>query len=464
MMAGIDKSEEAVFAAKQNERLRVGVDLQNRSITGSPVSLYSEVERCRICGNAELDPILDLGLQALSGIFPRQEDEDVPSGPLQLVKCQEDSRGETCGLVQLRHSYNPEWLYGSNYGYRSGLNQSMVDHLCEIARKIKQRVTIDAGDLILDIGSNDGTLLRAMNEPGATLAGMDPAGAKFHEFYPPHVQLIADFFSAPRFRREFGGRKAKVVTSIAMFYDLEDPVEFMQQVREVLDDDGIWVFEQSYLPAMIKMNAYDTVCHEHLEYYRLKQVQWMAERVGLRILDVELNAVNGGSFAVTVAKAGSSHPQNPRAIRQLLAEESLGRFGGREVYGEFRERVLRHREEFPRLLCEMARSGEVLYGYGASTKGNVILQFCGINRKQMPYIAEVNPDKFGCFTPQSRIPIVSEQQAGAMKPDGFVVLPWHFRESIVRRETKFLESGGRLIFPLPVIDTVTVAQGPHCRI
>jgi NDP-4-keto-2,6-dideoxyhexose 3-C-methyltransferase len=421
------------------------------------VSLYSEVDKCRICGNSELDPILDLGFQALSGIFPRQENQHVPSGPLQLVKCHEDSRGESCGLVQLAHTYDPNWLYGTHYGYRSGLNQSMVDHLWEMARKIKERIDIGSGDLILDIGSNDGTLLRAMNEPGATLTGMDPTGGKFHEFYPPHVQLITDFFSAERFRREFGERKAKVVTSIAMFYDLEAPIEFMQQVCEVLRDDGIWVFEQSYLPTMIKMNSYDTVCHEHLEYYRLKQVQWMADRAGLKILDVELNAVNGGSFAVTVGKAGSPHPENVGAIQKMLAEESSGGFQGMEVYAKFRESALRHQEEFPRFLGAMARRSKVLFGYGASTKGNVMLQFCGINKEQLPYIAEVNPDKFGCFTPQTRIPIISEQQAGSMKPDGFVVLPWHYRESIVRREHKFLESGGTLIFPLPTIDAFTHA-------
>jgi len=387
----------------------------------------------------------------------------VPAGPLELVKCREDGP-DTCGLVQLRHSFQASEMYGMNYGYRSGLNRSMVDHLQSKARKIKNTVALVPGDVVLDIGSNDSTLLRAMDEPGVHMVGMDPSGIKFSHYYPSHIQLIPDFFSADRFRKEFGTRRAKVVTSIAMFYDLEAPLHFVQQVYDILADDGVWVFEQSYLPAMLANTSYDTVCHEHLEYYALKQIQWMLERTGFIVLDIELNNVNGGSFSVTAAKRGASLERNQAAVQWFVrGEESLG-LSGSAVYEQFRDRVQLHRVELRSFLGECPADGPV-FGYGASTKGNVILQFCGITTKELPCIADVNPDKFGAFTPGTRIPIVPEVEARAMRPSGFVVFPWHFRDNIIAREAKYLASGGKLIFPLPRIEVTrheeSISGGVH---
>lgn len=422
------------------------------------MDVYKEIFECRICGNPELESLLGLGEQALTGIFPKQGSDDVPVAPLHLVKCAEEGKGGACGLVQLRHSYDLECLYGMNYGYRSGLNASMVAHLNEMAETIKQKVSLSAGDIALDIGSNDGTLLRAMDEPGIELAGFDPTGEKFKQYYPPHVRLIPDFFSSSLFRREFGDRKAKVVTSIAMFYDLESPLDFMRQVGEVLDDNGIWVFEQSYLLSMLEMNSYDMICQEHLEYYSLKQIKFMMDRAGFKIIDIEFNDTNGGSFCVTAAKAKSPLEENRPLISQILGEETRRGLRGKEIYEQFRLRVFQHREELKRFLETMASQNQRLLGYGASTKGNVILQFCGITSKEMPFIAEVNQDKFGCVTPGTKIPIISEAEAKAMNPNGFLVLPWHFKKHIVRREKDFLESGGRLVFPLPELEVVSKAD------
>ena len=416
--------------------------------------MYTAISQCRICGNPELDSLLDLGVQALTGVFPASGDTPVPESPLELVKCRETDP-EACGLVQLRHSFQAGEMYGMNYGYRSGLNRSMVDHLQEKARKIKNIVSLSRGDLVLDIGSNDSTLLRAMDEPGLRLVGMDPSGVKFLEHYPPHIQLIPDFFSAGRFRKEFGRQSAKVVTSIAMFYDLDAPLEFVRQVHEVLADDGVWVFEQSYLPAMLANTSYDTVCHEHLEYYALKQIRWMLERTGFTMLDVEFNSVNGGSFSVTAAKTTAPHTRNEAAVQQCLRDEEALGLAGREIYDQFHDRVFEHRNELLRFLRDARADGERIFGYGASTKGNVILQFCGITAEELPCVAEVNPDKFGACTPGSRIPIVAEADARAMSPSGFLVLPWHFRDNIVAREGRFLAGGGRLIFPLPRIEVIS---------
>lgn len=419
---------------------------------------YNEIFECRICGNPNLQSLLDLGTQALSGVFPKSRDDVVPVAPLHLVKCAEDEVENACGLAQLKHSYNPNALYSLNYGYRSGLNASMVAHLQSKAEKIRRTVSLPRGSLVLDIGSNDCTLLRAMDQPEIDLVGIDPTGEKFKQFYPPHIQLIPDFFSASRFRREFGQRKAKVITSIAMFYDLERPLKFMREIAEILADDGIWVFEQSYLPSMLDMNSYDTICQEHLEYYSLKQVKYMTDRAGLKILEIELNNINGGSFSVVAAQTASAFPQNEERVTEMLGEESRRGLRGLKIYDRFRERVFQHREELRRVVYNSVESGQKLLGYGASTKGNVILQFCGFGPKEVPFIAEVNPDKFGCFTPQTLIPIISEEEARAMKPDGFLVLPWHFRDHILSRERSFLESGGKLIFPLPEPEIVTNAE------
>jgi hypothetical protein len=387
-------------------------------------------------------------------VFPKARDERITSGPLSLVKCREGGARATCGLVQLEHSYAPEEMYGMNYGYRSGLNPWMVDHLRGIVEGAFRHVALGADDLVIDIGSNDSTLLQGYPKVGARLLGIDPTGVKLREYYPSHIELVPDFFSADRIRAVVGEKKAKIVTSIAMVYDLEQPEEFFQQVHDVLADDGIWVFEQSYMPKMLELTSYDTICHEHVEYYRLKQLQWLCERAGLKIVDVELNEANGGSSRVTVAKATSLLKPRAGVIEETLAAEERAGLATMAPYEAFAARVVEHQQDLLKLLKELRAAGKRVIGTGASTKGNVILQYCGITPELMSCIAEINADKFGCFTPGTHIPIVSEADARAMKPDYMVVLPWHFRTSFLRRETDFFRAGGKLIFPLPKLEIV----------
>jgi hypothetical protein len=384
----------------------------------------------------------------MTGIFPSSVEQPVTSGPLQLVFSPEG------GLLQLRHSYDAGEMYGENYGYRSGLNSGMVQHLRDKVANLMQLVDLVPGDVVLDIGSNDSTLLQAYTATGVELIGMDPSGVKFADFYPEHVRLIPDFFSYDSFQETVGPKQCRVITSIAMFYDLEEPLEFMRDVSRLLSSDGIWHFEQSYLPLMLKATSYDTVCHEHLEYYGLKQIIWMAERAELEVIDVALNDVNGGSFAVTCAKKGHGFSVNREMIDELLAaEDDLG-LDTLAPYKAFATAVKRHRSELCRVVRELNASGKRVLGYGASTKGNVTLQYCGFTPEDIPAIAEVNPDKFGCFTPGTSIPIVSEEDAKAMKPDYLLVLPWHFRDGIIAREREFLMGGGKLLFPMPTIEVV----------
>jgi len=413
----------------------------------NPVS-YVEITACRVSGDPHLVPVLNLGHQALTGVFPSSKNAELTSGPLEMVWC------PSSGLVQLKHSYNPAEMYGENYGYRSGLNQSMVEHLRNKVSYLQRLASVKAGDTVLDIGSNDATTLRAYGVNSLQRIGIDPTGAKFARFYPEDITLVPDFFSAEAYRK-VSSQPAKVVTSIAMFYDLEDPVAFAQQVREVLSPDGVWHFEQSYMPSMLRTNSYDTICHEHLEYYSLAVVNRILEEADLRLVDVVMNNVNGGSFAVTASPRGNKTIKaNEPVIDWLLEQEDRMGLSTPKPFREFEERVFRHRDDLTRLVRSLVADGKKIIGYGASTKGNVVLQFCGFTENDIPYVAEVNKEKFGRVTPGSKIPIISEEEAAAMKPDYYLVLPWHFRPGIVHREKEYLSGGGRMIFPFPEIEIV----------
>ncbi len=413
--------------------------------------MYKKVDKCRICGNTHLVRVLDLGEQMLTGVFPREKDAKVTTGPLHLVKCA--GGDEACGLLQMEHSYDLGEMYGENYGYRSGLNASMVAHLNNKVKRILGLVKLQAGDLVIDIGSNDSTTLQAYPASGPVLVGVDPTGVKFHSYYPPHIQLIPDFFSSALVKARFPGQKAKVVTSFSMFYDLEDPMGFMRQVFEVLADDGVWVFEQSYMPTMLDTNSYDTVCHEHLEFYALRQIKWMADRVGFKILDVEFNDINGGSFSVTVTKSLGDSVVVP-AVQKILDDERARGLDTLKPYQEFAERVVRTKRDLLKFIETAHAEKKTVAVLGASTKGNVLLQYCGLTTKEVESVGEVNPEKFGCYTPGTWIPIIPEQELLAKKPDYMIVLPWHFRKFFTTNKKL---TGMNLVFPLPEVEVVKIA-------
>jgi len=413
--------------------------------------MVEKITKCRICGNTNLLPIINLGVQALTGVFPKRTDEKIQSGPLELVKCEGDN---CCNLLQLRHTFDLDEMYGFNYGYRSGLNISMLKHLKNIYDDLANFVSLEKDDLIIDIGSNDGTFLKFFETDKYTLAGIDPTIKKFKNYYPDSIVKITDFFSALKIKSYFGDRKAKIVTSFAMFYDLLFPLKFVQDIESILSDDGIWVFEQSYMPYMLQNTAYDTICHEHFEYYGINQIKWMVDRAGLKIIDVELNDTNGGSFKLVVAKNKNTHCQCVAKINKLLTFENAMGLHTFAPYEKFKKQVFEHRDKLIAKIEEIRSENKTLFGYGASTKGNVILQFCGFTKENIQCIAEVNQDKFGAFTPATNIPIISEIQAKEMKPDYFLVLPWHFRDNIIMREKEIINSGTKFIFPLPAIEVV----------
>ena len=409
--------------------------------------MYSEITKCRISQSTNLITVLSLGNQYLTGVFPKNVDDKITRGPLDLVWCPDS------GLLQLKQSYSVDEMYGDNYGYRSGLNASMVRHLQQKIRILERRVHLHDTDLVLDIGSNDATSLKAYSGKHKKV-GIDPTGLKFKSYYGDRITLIPDFFNARTFRDNFPNNKAKIITSIAMFYDLEAPMDFVRDIEQCLADDGIWHFEQSYMPSMLRTNSYDTICHEHLEFYSLKVVNSILETCGMKVIDVQMNSINGGSFAVTACKKNASYVSNKPIIDWLLRQEDDMGLDNPKPYREFEERVFRHKKNLTNLIESLVADGKRIIGYGASTKGNVLLQFCGFTSKHIPYIAEVNQEKFGAFTPGTHIPIISEAEAKAMNPDYLFVLPWHFKDSILSRENEYLAQGGKFIVPLPEIEII----------
>jgi hypothetical protein len=409
--------------------------------------MYKEITKCRVSSSTNLINVLSLGNQYLTGVFPKSKEEKVTIGPVDLVWCPDS------GLLQMKQSYSLEEMYGDNYGYRSGLNASMVKHLQKKIKTLEKLAKPSDQELIIDIGSNDATSLKAYSGKFRKV-GIDPTGKKFKEYYTDDLTLIPDFFTAEKFKNIFPNENAKIITSIAMFYDLEDPRSFVSDIEKCLAGDGVWHFEQSYMPSMLRTNSYDTICHEHLEFYSLNVVKSLLEDEGLRIIDVQMNDINGGSFAVTACKKDAKYKSNSPIINWMLNQEQDLGLDSIKPYEEFAKRTAHHKKNLVDLINALVADGKKVFGYGASTKGNVLLQYCGFTQKEIPFIAEVNSEKFGSFTPGTNIPIISEKEAKEMNPDYFLVLPWHFKNSILAREEEYTSNGGKFIFPLPEIEIV----------
>lgn len=408
----------------------------------------TSVEKCRVCGNTKLNLVFDAGEQVLTGRFPKSTDEDITKGPLQMVMC---DAATGCGLVQLGHSYDLEEMYGDSYGYRSGLNKSMVKHLESKVARIQQMVDLREDDLIIDIGSNDGTTLNAYEQGKYNLVGVDPSAKKFAQYYKEGITRVPEFFNQQSITRFFADKKARVVTSFSMFYDLEDPKLFAGDIASVLADDGVWVFEQSYLLTMLTANSFDTICHEHLEYYTLGSVSKILADVGLKVVDVEFNDVNGGSFSIVACKKDSTRAVNQAQIDAIMAEEDAIGLEDLSAFEKFGQRIDQERENLMNFLQEQKAQGKTVSGLGASTKGNVLLQYYGIDSELLNVVAEVNPDKFGSYTPGTLIPIEDQVKVLADEPDYLMVLPWHFRDFFVNAPAL---KGRKLVFPLPKFEIV----------
>ena len=426
--------------------------------TEKPVPRTSLITRttCRICGSEHLAPVLSLGNQRIAGAFAD------PSGaqpvqraiPLELVRCDMSMDESACGLIQTKHTVPGSILY-SSYWYRSGVNRTMTDNLHGIAQGVEAIMPLQSGDLVVDIGCNDGTLLDGYTTEGLDHLGFDPSDVSRYAVAKGY-DVVNDFFSIEGLRERRQDKKARAVTSIAMFYDLEYPRTFVADVAEVLAEDGIWVIELHYLSMMLEASAFDAIVHEHLEYYSLAVIERLVGEEGLEVVSAELNDMNGGSIRLFIAHRGA-HQRTPEQLEALtalrVAEFELA-LDSPEPYEAFRLGVERVRDELVKVCKEIRAEGKTIHVYGASTKGNTILQYAGLDHTDIAAAADRNPDKWGSETIGTRIPIISEEDSRAMKPDYYLALPWHFLDEFLDREQEFLAAGGKFIVPLPEVRVI----------
>lgn len=405
------------------------------------------IRACRLCQSNQLDGILSLGSQYVSDFVT--SDGKSPQAPLELVRC------KRCGLVQLKHTFSRGSLY-RHYWYKSGISPTMRSALADLVVRACEISKPSLGDLVVDIGCNDGTLLRSYTTKGLTLVGFEPAENLVQEAKKGTDWIFNDFFSARVFKQKFNGQKAKIVTSVAMFYDLEDPNSFVADVSEILAPTGVWAVQQNYLATMLEQNGFDNIGHEHLEYYTLETMQLLLRKHGLEIFDVETNNVNGGSFRTFVCHTGQ-YPIRDAVADMKKHEARLG-LGEHSTYEAFAENIRKMRTQARDFIAKEVKSGKTVYVYGASNRGNTILQYYGLDHTMINKATDANPEKWGRKTVGTLIPIVSKQEARRDKPDYFLILPHHFLGEITRDEKEYLENGGKFIVPLPKFRLVTKDQ------
>jgi C-methyltransferase C-terminal domain/Methyltransferase domain/Putative zinc binding domain len=403
-----------------------------------------------------LTPVLSLGDQYIAGAFASPGGEQPVSRriPLELVRCDMSRNEEGCGLIQLRHTVPGAILYHS-YWYRSGVNQTMTRNLHEIASRAEALVELRPGDLVVDIGCNDGTLLDGYGASDLRRLGFDPSDvARYAE--AKGYDVVRDFFSYEGLRTRYADQKARVITSIAMFYDLEYPSQFVADVAGALADDGVWVMELHYLATMLETGQFDAIVHEHLEYYSLAVIERLLAEAGLVVVKAELNDVNGGSVRLFIRRSHRYRAEGEEAahLQRLRIREFEMALDAATPYEHFATAAETVRDELAAMCRRVVEEGKTIHVYGASTKGNTILQYAGIDSSLVPYAADRNPDKHGSETIGTGIPIISEEQSREMKPDYYLVLPWHFLDEFLERERDFLDRGGRFIVPMPNVRIV----------
>lgn len=413
---------------------------------------YRTIEKCRVCGSRNLSRILSLGDLYVSDFLDSPDNSKGIKAPLELVLCNVKDGG--CGLLQLRHTVSNEAMY-RNYWYRSGINKTMTDELKGIADKAATIANLRAQDYVIDIGANDGTLLRGYKLPNLNTVGFEPARNLAQYNKNGTTKIIADFFTHAAWQKEYGEKKAKVITAIGMFYDLDDPNVFVADVVKCLDDEGLLVIQMMYLPSFLERNAFDGICHEHLEYYSLCSLENLLKRHGLEVFDVEMREhINEGSVRFYIRKRhkGSSLRILSGAadrVDALRAKEAGLGLNGKDAYEALVNRILAEKEKVVSFIKREVAKGKKVHGYAASTKGNTTLQFYGLTPDLIEAIADRNPQKYGKYTSGTLIPVISEEDSRAQKPDYYFILAWHFLPEFTSREAEYLKNGGKFIVPMP---------------
>jgi len=401
------------------------------------------IKKCRSCGSKKLSKIISLGNQYLSDFT--KINKKPKSFPLRVILC------DKCHLVQLDNNAPQKYLYTERYGYKSGINQTMQDELKEIAEKTLKIIKTKENIVTVDIGANDGTLLKYYPK-NIYRIGIEPIKKLAKECKKNANKIVNDFFTIEAFDKVVKNKKANIVTAISCFYDMEDPNKFVEDVSKIMTEDGIFVIQQNYLVGMLEQNAFDNIVHEHLEYYSLLSLSNLLSQHNMEVFDVELRDLNGGSFRTYISFKNKR--KITKAVEKLRIYEEKLKLNKKKIYSDFAKRIEKNRDNLVKFIKKESKKGKLIYLYGASTRGNTLLQYLGLDKKLIKFAVERNPEKWGKIISSVGIPIVSEEQARKDKPDYMLVLPWFFKEEFLKREKGYLKNGGHFIFPLPKLEVI----------
>ena len=401
-----------------------------------------KIKKCKNCRSSSLLNLFSLGNLNFTGKFPKSKSTNIIKAHLGLVMCNK------CSLVQLNRSFNLKYLYGPDYGYKTGINKTMKDHMNNVQKILVKKSKLIPGDYVLDIASNDATLLNFYNR-NIIKVGIDPLVNKYIKFYKDVNYKISDFFSAKKIIKKKINRKFKIITALSVFYDAENPNRFLRDVNKLLKSDGIFMLEHADLLSILQYKMFDTICHEHLYYFSSKVIINMASNNNLRVFDLKKNKINGGSTQYFICKKKAKYKTNYKVIKNILRKEKKMKLESKKTYLNFFKQINEVKSKLIKLLHSIILDNKIIHGYGASTKGNVILQYFEINQKYIKFIADRNPNKFNHYTPGTKIKIISEKKSRKLSPDYYLVLPWHFKREILRREKLTIKRGSKFIFPFP---------------
>ena len=406
-----------------------------------------KITSCRNCKSKYFSKLFTLGKMCFTGKFPKNLTTNIPKVVISLIMC------KSCKLVQLDRNFNPKYLYDTNYGYRTGINATMTQHVNGVVKESIKIVKLEKKDSVLDIASNDGTLLNFYKK-NIFRVGIDPLIKKYKNQYKNINFGIQEFFSYKAIQKKKINKKFKIITALSMFYDLPNPNRFLRDVKKVLDKEGIFVLEHADLLSIIKNCQFDTICHEHLEYYSTKVIVELMNKNELRVFNLKANTINGGSMRYYICHKDSKYKNNNKKINKILSEEMKFKLGKPDTFNDFFKLINVQKKKLLKLINKIIKKKEIIHGYGASTKGNVLLQYFGISSNKIRYIADRNPQKVNLYTPGTKIKIVSELFSRMRKPNYYLVLPWHFKKEIILREKRAIKDGTRFIFPLPKVKVV----------
>ena len=405
-----------------------------------------QINRCRICKSKDLLTLFSLGKLSFTGKFSTLNKE-IKKKPITLIMC------KNCSLVQLAHNYDLKYLYGPDYGYRTGINRTMLSHVKKITELLAQKTSLKKNDLVLDIASNDGSLLNFYGK-NVIKCGIDPILNKYKQNYKKIKYAIPSFFSANKIKKKTK-KKFKIITALSVFYDAEDPNKFLKDVKELLTSDGVFLLEFADLASILRFKMFDTICHEHLEYYSTQVIMNLANNNGLKVFDIKENKINGGSKQYFISLKQSNIPIKKKNINKTLKAERKLKLDKVLTFKKFFKNINNLKKRLNKILNSIKNKNQNIHCYGASTKGNVLLQYFKINNRVISFVAERNKNKYGLFTPGTKIKIISEKTSRSLAPNYYLVLPWHFKDEILKREQRTIKQGIKFIFPLPNIKIVS---------